>query len=163
MTKPSSTTPPRSYVFFTDRDLGSVIIPKRLEALGVQVETHDKHFKDPKTPDVVWMRFVASQGWVVLSRNYKQRYESIERDMIMRSGLAVFYLIGKLIGKTAHQQLTDNLVRTFPKVLAFRNEHEPPFIAHITRPGAREPVGAAGTVRLVLNYEQWRAQYAPNG
>src|SRR5215211_2544954 len=120
----SSTKPPHKLVFFTDRDLGRYIIPGKLEAAGVGVERHDTHF-DQDTPDVVWMPIVAERGWLAVSHNVRQRYVPEERDMAMRSGLAILYLVGK----ATHAELGDNLVRTLPKIIAFRDKHDPPFLA----------------------------------
>ncbi|MGI8496250.1 MAG: hypothetical protein ACR2OG_01525 [Gemmatimonadaceae bacterium] len=78
---------------------------------------------------------------------------TLERDAAMRGGLALFMLIGK-----AHDQLQRNLIVTMPRIIRFREQNKPPFIAHVTRPEAKIPVGSRpGNVQMKLTVEQWRA------
>jgi hypothetical protein len=136
-------------VFFTDRDLGKRI-PQALIDAGYSVERHDDHF-GPSTPDEVWLPDVASRGWVALSHNKQIRRVALQRDAAMRSGLALFMLIGK-----RHDEMERNLVATMARIVRFRERYEPPFIAHVTRPDARFIVGSRpGNVRMVLTLDQW--------
>ncbi len=78
---------------------------------------------------------------------------SPQRDIAMRAGLALFFLIGK-----NYDDLTLNLVATAPRIIRFREKHTPPFIAHVTRPEAKFPIGSRpGNVQMVLTKEQWLA------
>ncbi|HEY4303245.1 MAG TPA: hypothetical protein VGM82_02160 [Gemmatimonadaceae bacterium] len=152
MTKRSSTKPPRShYVFFTDRDLGN-IIPDALLGAGFVAERHDRHF-GPKTLDEEWLPEVASRGWIALSRNRQIRHVTTQRDAAMNSGLALFFLIGKL----HHRDMTKNLVATVPRLLHFREKNSPPFIANVYRPEPEYVLGAhAGRIEMRLTERQWR-------
>ena len=119
---------------------------------------HDTHFNN-RTRDEQWCPVVAAKGWVALSHNKKMRYKKIERDAIFRSGLAMFYLIGD-----NYIELQRNLITTLPRVVAFRERHEPPFIAHVTRPSGNVLVGSrAGDVRMMLNKKQWLEKLAEEG
>lgn len=151
MKKPSSTKQQPERVFFTDRDLGRQV-PDILERAGFHVERHDEHF-GPLTPDSVWLAEVGRRGWIGLSHNKSIRYNTEERDLSMRAGLALFMLIGH----TTHALLARNLVQTFPKVLKFLEEHDPPFIARIYRPTPVEAVedGRPGRVNLWLSHDEW--------
>jgi hypothetical protein len=81
------------------------------------------------------------------------RRVAFQRDIAMRSGLALFFLIGK-----NHDDFMRNLIVTLPRIIGFREKHEPPFIAHITRPETKFPVGSRpGKVDMVLTKEQWLA------
>ena len=154
MTKPSATKPPRrSWTFFTDRDLGNAIPNALLEA-GYNVVRHDEIF-GPRTRDEEWLPVVAARGWLALSHNKRIRRVSIERDAAMRSGLALFLLIGKM----PHAELAKNLLATAPQIIEFRERHEPPFIARIARPESKFAVGSrAGIVEMVLTESEWRLQ-----
>lgn len=71
----------------------------------------------------------------------------------MRGGLALFMLIGK-----KHDEFQRNLIVTMPRIVRFRERNEPPFIAHVTRPESKFPVGSRpGNVQMVLTVDQWRA------
>lgn len=154
MTKRSSTKPPpRDWVFFTDRDLGNTI-PDALRQAGYHVERHDDHFS-PTTTDEEWLPIVAERGWVALSHNKKIRAIAAERDAAMRAGLALFFLIGKM----PHPDLAKNLVATLPRIIRFREKHEPPFIARVHRPELKFPLGSRpGTVEMALTRAQWERE-----
>ncbi len=83
--KRSASKPQPDRVFFADRDLGRSV-PNALNAAGVRVERHDTHF-EPSTPDTEWLREVGRRGWIALSHNRDIRYNTAERDMVMRAGL----------------------------------------------------------------------------
>ncbi len=123
-----------------------------MRTAGYSVERHDDHF-GPTTPDEIWLPFVARKGWIALSHNKKMRRVPFQRDIAMRSGLALFFLIGK-----GHDDLMRNLIATLPRIVWFREKHDPPFIANVTRPETKFPVGSrSGKVDMVLTEEQWRA------
>jgi hypothetical protein len=144
---PSPTTPPPKHVFFIDRDLGNVIIPRALEGAGYVVERFHPRF-NANTLDVEWFPFVGAQGWLALSRNRRQRYVPDEREVAMRSRLALFHIIRG----GSHTALAPILARLAPKILAFRDRKEPPFIARVYR---------SGKIVLDLTLEQW--QKMPKG
>jgi len=153
----SITNPPRSdptkWVFFTDRDLGKSI-PNALRAAGYTAERHDDHFPDTRTKDLVWLPAVAARGWIAFSHNKAIRRVEEERDAAMRAGLALFFLIGK-----KHEDYHLNLIVTMPAVIAFRERHDPPFIAKIHRPKTQFSIGSRpGRIEMDLTEEQWRAK-----
>lgn len=118
-------------------------MPDALRAAGYSIETFQPRFNQ-NTLDVEWFPLVAADGLLALSRNRKQRYVKDERDVAMGSGLALFHLIRC----GSHTDLAPVLVRLAPKIIAFREKHEPPFIARVYR---------AGMVRMDLTLEQWQA------
>lgn len=140
---PSLTTQPPRHVLFLDRDLGRKILPEALRSAGYAVESFEPRFNQ-NTLDVEWFPLVAAEGWLALSRNRKQRYVKDERDVAMRSGLALFHLIRC----GSHTDLSPILVRLAPKIIAFREKHDPPFIARVYR---------AGRVSMDLSVEKWEA------
>jgi hypothetical protein len=138
------------WVFFTDRDLGKST-SNALRAAGYDVRGHDDVFPDTRTRDEIWLPQVAAKGWIALTHNKKIRRVAIERDAHMRAGGALFMLIG-----APHDQVVRNLVATMPTIVRFRELHEPPFIAHVTRPEAKFPVGThPGNVRMFLSKADW--------
>lgn len=153
MTKQSSTKPPpKSWTFFTDRDLGN-IVPDALIQAGYSVERHDAYFPN-NTPDHVWLPVVAHHGWLALTRDKGIRRIHLERDTAMRAGLALFVLIGRM----PHPELAKNLVTTVPRIIRFREKHETPFIARVHRPEAKYSVGSRpGIVEMALSEAEWTA------
>lgn len=97
---------------------------------------------DQDTLDVEWFPYVAQRGWIALSKNWKQRYKRDERDVAMRSGLALFHLIN--CGN--YSDYAPKLVRLIPKIIAWRENHAPPFMAR----GYRD-----GQVKHSLSYAEW--------
>lgn len=123
-----------------------------MRVAGFRVERHDDHFS-PTTPDEVWLPEVASRGWIAISHDKRIRRVVLQRDAAMRSGLALFMLIGK-----RHDELERNLIPTMPRIIRFLEKQSPPFIAHVTRPESRFPVGSRpGHVEMVLSAEEWQA------
>jgi hypothetical protein len=134
-------------------------LPNALRAAGYSVQVHDDVFKNPRTRDDVWLPYVAAMGWIALSRNKRQRYVKSERDAAMNAGATVFYLIG-----TPHDEIVRNLIATVPKIIKFREKHQPPFMARVTRPEAKFPVGShPGNVEMALSRDEWLALRAKRG
>lgn len=115
------------------------------------VQAHDDVFADPRTRDDVWLPEVAAKGWIVLSHDKRQRRVRVERDAAMNAGATVFYLIGK-----HHDEVTRNLIATIPKIIRFREKNKPPFLARVTRPDPKFPVGSRpGNVDMALTKDEW--------
>jgi hypothetical protein len=116
------------------------------------VEVHDVVFPDSRTKDEIWLPQVASHGWIALSHNKRQRTVKIERDAHMRAGGRLFHLIGK-----DHQETIRNLIATVPRIIRFVEKYPAPFIARVTRPEIKFPVGSRpGNVEMALTEEDWQ-------
>jgi hypothetical protein len=61
-----------TFVFFTDRDLGTRF-PEILKGAGLSVERHADHFL-PDCPDEDWLAEVGKRQWVALTHNLRIRY-----------------------------------------------------------------------------------------
>jgi PIN like domain len=138
----ATSSPPPEAVFFSDENLGTEVFPTAIRDAGIPLEVHADRFQQG-TPDEEWLKAVAAQGWVLLTLDARLRYNRLERDTIMRHGLAAFVLVG---GKT-HGEKAETFLRAFSRVLRFLQRHPPPFIAKIY---------ASGKVELWLEEEQWR-------
>jgi hypothetical protein len=97
----------------------------------VALEIHADHFAKG-TPDSEWIPFVATRGWVLLTLDAKLRYNKLERDAIMGSGLAAFVLVG---GRR-HDEKAAVFLEARSRVERFLRRNEPPFIAKIYRDGS---------------------------
>ena len=134
-----------SRVYFTDRDLGKQF-PAILIAAGLAVERHHDLFP-PDGPDEQWLEYCGRQGRVAITHDRRIRHKINERDAVMRHGVALLVMIGKL----PFPELARHFVATLPKIESFLDRHAAPFIAKVYRPSpadlARDPA-ARGEVAL---------------
>ena len=70
--------PLEDYVFFLDNDTSSRSIIKVLRNEGLNVVCLRDHF-NPDADDVEWLSKIGKQGWILLSRNKRIRYNPIEK------------------------------------------------------------------------------------
>jgi hypothetical protein len=88
---PRSQRLPEPWVFFVDRSLGGRVVAETLRALGEHVEVHDDHFSKDAT-DEVWLAEIGAKGWVILSKDDRIRRNPVERQALLASGVAAFFL-----------------------------------------------------------------------
>ena len=99
------------------------------------VERHDDHFA-PDTPDDVWVREVAARGWVALSHDKSIRRRPNERAAVLRHGLRLIVVIGKM----PFPDIARFFVRTRVTVNRFIGRNDPPWIARFYAPSPAERV-----------------------
>lgn len=139
--------------FFTDRDLGSRF-PQILSDAGLQVEKHDDHFPERKTPDASWLSEVGRNGWFALSRDKRIRYRPNEQEASMRAGVGLFVIVGQ----ASHQKLAEHFVACLPKITRFLRKHHPLFIAKIYMPSPSQKHQnrpKTGRVEMWLSHQEW--------
>ncbi|MCC6543969.1 MAG: hypothetical protein IT392_05625 [Nitrospirae bacterium] len=122
---------PENFVLFIDRSLGKNVISSAFRQAGAKVEIHDDHFS-PDTNDQTWLSEVGRQGWIVITKDERIRYRSIERTVLQESKVGVFILTAKNL---TGQQMADIFVKSLPAIIRFAKKNHPPFIATITRSG----------------------------
>jgi hypothetical protein len=71
---------------------------------------------------------------VALTHNERIRYTPNELAAVIAHHVALLIVIGKV----PHAELARNFVKTLPKIEAFLDEHEPPYIAKVYRPSPSE-------------------------
>lgn len=134
-----------SRVYFTDRNLGKQF-PAILAAAGLQVERHHDLFP-PEGSDEQWLEYCGTQGRVAITHDQRIRHKPNEREAVMQHGVALLIMIGK----APYPELARHFVATLPKIAAFLDNYEPPFIAKLYRASpaelARNP-SARGEVSL---------------
>lgn len=114
--------------FFTDRDLGKRF-PAMLRTAGMVVHPHHEHFR-PDTPDSEWLAALAQRGWIALTHDARIRYKANERDAVLRAGVGLIVLVGKV--PTA--DLAMNVINSQAAIASFVRRHPPPFIGRLYRP-----------------------------
>jgi hypothetical protein len=125
----SSDPEPLDRVFFLDRSLGGVKVAAILREEGAGIEVHDRHFPgDEKDP--VWLAEVGRRDWVVLTKDRRIRYRTLEREALLAAGVAAFVLVGK---RLTGEEAGDVFVRALPAIRRFLATHQRPFIAKVSR------------------------------
>ena len=123
-------------VFFLDRNPGKHTIADALRQAGVEVQIHDDHFRQ-ETPDEEWLREVGQRSWIVLTKDTQIRYRAHERAALMQAGVRTFVLVAKNL---SGREMADVLVKALPAIRRFVANHQPPFIAKVTRSSAASMV-----------------------
>lgn len=98
---------------------------------GVKHERHGSHF-DPGTEDTVWLPFVGKEGWVLLTKDKRIRFNELERSAIQRYRVREFYFTG---GNYSGAEMAEMLVAALRDIARFCRRYDPPFIASISKSG----------------------------
>ena len=92
---------------------------------------------------------IGANGWIAVTRDERIRYKPNELSAVMRHGVGLLVVIGK----ATHTELARSFVLTVPRIVAFVERHDRPFIAKVYRPRPEElahnPL-APGSVSLWL-------------
>ena len=120
-----------SRVYFTDRDLGKRF-PDILASAGLTVERHSDLFAADST-DEQWLHCGRNRR-IALSHNLRIRYTPNELAAVIRHGVALLIVSGKV----PLPDLAHNFVTSLAKIEAFLDGHKPPYIAKVYRPSAAE-------------------------
>lgn len=126
--------PLEDLTFFIDRALGKNKIASALREAGETVIVHDDIFQ-PDAQDTEWLPFVGEKGWIVLTKDTKIRYRTLEREALINSGARAFVFVS---GNVPASETAQILVEVLPAMKEFINKHQPPFIAKIFRNGSLE-------------------------
>jgi predicted nuclease of predicted toxin-antitoxin system len=121
-----------SRVYFTDRDLGKRF-PEILAAAGLTVERHHDLFP-PDGSDEQWLEHCGRNGRIAITHNERIRYTPNELAAVVQHRVALLVVVGKV----PLAELAQNFVNTLPKIEAFLEEHQSPYIAKVYRPPASE-------------------------
>jgi hypothetical protein len=84
----SSSSPPE-ITFFIDRSLGAEIFATALRDAGCTVVVHDDRFP-ANTPDQIWLAEAGRNGWVVVTKDKRIRFRTIEKEAFRAAGVGVF-------------------------------------------------------------------------
>jgi predicted nuclease of predicted toxin-antitoxin system len=125
-------------VFFLDRNLGKHTIADALRQAGAEVQIHDDHFRQG-AEDVEWLPVVGQRRWIVLTKDTQIRYRALERAALMQAGGRAFVLTA---GNLSAREMAEVFIKALPAIRRFVANHQPPFIAKVTR---------SSTVSMVIN------------
>lgn len=82
-------------LFFVDRSLGRLRLPRLLRASGWSLVTMSEHYGEQAgqtVGDTDWLRLAGENGWPALAKDERIRYRPAERAAIVHHGVRAFYL-----------------------------------------------------------------------
>lgn len=98
---------------FLDRSLGRVKVPALLREAGLRLVTLAEHYGIPQDESVVdeeWLALAGTQGWVVLMKDARIRYNPAEREAVKRHAVQAFCLSNQnLTAAAMAARFLDNL------------------------------------------------------
>ena len=75
-------------------------MPEALRAAGVEIRVHDELFPQG-TQDVVWLKEAGENGWVVITRDDRIRYNQLEKQAVLAARLRFFSITSSSL--TGHE------------------------------------------------------------
>lgn len=106
-----------------------------MEALAghnIRFERHQEYY-DRGTTDDVWLPFVGRNGWIVLTKDKRNRYNQWEKLAVQKFAVREFYFgSGNFTGK----EMAESLVLALPELKRAYYAYAPPLVISIARSGA---------------------------
>jgi hypothetical protein len=97
----------------------------------VKHQRHGQHFA-AGTEDSVWLPFVGQQGWILVTKDKRIRFNQLEKTAVRRYRVREFYFSS---GNFTGAEMAEILVAALPEMLKVYRQHTPPFIASISKSG----------------------------
>jgi hypothetical protein len=114
-------------VFFVDRSLGRIDVPNALREAGYRCELHDDHFGHT-TEDAIWLSKVATQQWIVLTKDERIRYRPLELRALRAARLRAFIVV---CGNVRGIETAAIILKAMPGIMAVVSEENGPFIYRV--------------------------------
>ena len=130
---------PDQAVFFLDRNLGRHKVADRLRAEDIKVEVHDDHFSE-KALDEQWIKFVAEQGWIAVTKDERIQYRAAEIGAVQKYKARVIVVVAR---NAVAEEIAAVLRKGHRRIVGLAAKAPAPFIAKIYR---------NGRVKLVPSY-----------
>ncbi|MCZ7644851.1 MAG: hypothetical protein M5U26_06140 [Planctomycetota bacterium] len=120
---------PERLTFFIDRSLGTGV-GIALREHGYRVQLHEGRFRRRESNDTEWLAAAGMNRWVVLTKDQNLRYNKLEKEALIQSGVRAFVVTA---GGLTRQALTSLLLMHMPRIVELSESELPPFVAHVTR------------------------------
>ena len=102
-----------------------------MQQAGATVVIHQTHFANRQgVKDEEWLREIAQQGWVVLTKDKNFKRRPLEREAILAGRVRAFFLSATNLST---EQVAQTFVDALPRIVLLCAKHKGPFIARITR------------------------------
>ncbi|RSK35987.1 PIN-like domain-containing protein [Hymenobacter metallilatus] len=123
-------------MFFLDRTVATRRVREALRAQQVSFLAHPDEFQ-PDTPDTEWLPAITTRGGFVLTQERRIRYNPLEQQALLASGVGAFIVVAKDLSGAA---LAECLVRALPALRRFVRQHPRPFLAKVYVDGSVQRV-----------------------
>jgi hypothetical protein len=121
--------------FFFDRSVGRRV-PDALKLLGADVVKHDDLFAE-RTRDDTWLIAAARNGWTVITKDKRIRFNEAERRAVQDARVGCFVLLSPKLTRWTMAQLLLRVWQRLEELAA----HEPrPFIYGVHADGSIRPL-----------------------
>lgn len=114
--------------FFIDRALGKRIV-EELRKAGHVVHAHDDHFQQTAL-DIEWLPVIGEKGWVLLTKDARIRKNSVEKNVLIQSNVAAFFLTS---GNCTGEENLQIILKAMARIERTVKKINRPFIAIILR------------------------------
>jgi predicted Ser/Thr protein kinase len=105
-------------------------VPEALRAAGVEIRVHDELFAQG-TEDVVWLREAGLNGWIVITRDDRIRYNQLEKQAVIAARLRFFSITSSSL---TGEEAAALILAALGKMLRLCRQHSKRgFIAKISR------------------------------
>lgn len=118
--------------FFIDNNL-STQLADGMKAFGEDV-VHLREFFDQAEDDPVWLEHIGREGWILVTRDERVRYNPSESDAIKQHNVGAFFLGGK---NRSRCDLIQQLVRNWPEMKRTAARERRPFAFRIRPSGGK--------------------------
>jgi PIN like domain len=123
---------PEDFVLYLDENLHNCKpILDALAERGIRHERHGNHFP-PGTEDTVWLPAVGKNGWLLLTKDKRIRFNELEKSAVQRYRVREFYFAS---GNYSGAEMAVMLVNALREMPRFCRRYDPPFIASISKSG----------------------------
>ena len=122
---------PEGITYFVDASLGPSVA-QGLRNANRDVIYHHELFPEA-TDDDIWLARAGSDGWVVLTKDSRLRYEPNVREAFMRAGARVFCLVA---GNMTASEMTFAFRAGLPEIEDLLARRRGPFIANLGKSGS---------------------------
>jgi hypothetical protein len=105
-------------------------VPEALRAAGVEIRVHDELFPQG-TADVVWLREAGLNGWIVITRDDRIRYNQLEKQAVIAARLRFFSITSSSL---TGEEASTLILSALDKMSRLCRQHaKDGFIAKISR------------------------------
>jgi hypothetical protein len=120
------------FILYLDENLDNCQpILDALTASRVAFRRH-RDFFPRGTLDETWLAFVAERGWVVLTKDKRNRYNDVEREAVRRHKVREFYFGS---GNFTGAEMAEALGNAVSEIRRIMRTLSPPVVGSITRSG----------------------------
>lgn len=108
--------------FFFDNNLSQNLV-RGMECFGEDVmHLKDKFAQD--TPDVEWLEYIGRNGYVLITRDQRVRWNPAEKGAIRKHRVGVFFLGGR---EQSSWQIIQQVIRNWHRIKEYAEKERPPY------------------------------------